>query len=649
MALVVSDYFFFNSPLNQETPTFRNLNDSVKYVGMETCKKCHQDVYETFIETGMGKSFDYASKKKSSGDFRNHAVVYDSTNNMNYLAFWEGDSMKISEFRMDKKDTLFKRTETIKYIIGSGQHTNSHISETNGYLFQVPLTFYTQSGKWDLPPGFESGANSRFSRAIGLECISCHNAYPDFISGSENKFSDVPRGIDCERCHGPGDAHVNEKLSGRLVDVKKEIDYSIVNPAKLSPELQFDLCSRCHLQGNAVLKEGKSYSDFRPGMNLSTIMNVFMPVYKGAENEFIMASHVERLKMSNCFIETSKRINKNNLAEEKLFPYKDALTCVSCHNPHVSVKLTGKETFNKACKKCHSVTSSACTENPLKLHESKDNCVSCHMIKSNTTDIPHVITTDHYIRKPVDEKKITAIKEFIRLTCINNPAPDSITLARAYLQQFERFDKNPGLLDLAKFYLENSEKKGNHLEELVQYYYLRNDFKKITELAELHSDQIKIGSSKKNDKETAWMNYRIGEAYYSIGKIDKSLNYFSVSVDLAPFILEFRNKLGAALMNAGKVVEAKLIFEQIILENNKYAPAWSNLGYSVLVSEQDTAKAGEYYDIALSLNPDYELALLNKAGLFVFERNITAAREILKRVLVLNPENRQAKKILEHL
>jgi len=81
----------------------------------------------------------------------------------------------------------------------------------NGYLTQVPMTFYTQKGTWDLPPGFENGANSRFDRKIELECMSCHNGYPQMAEGSENKYDKVATGIDCERCHGPGEMHVKEK------------------------------------------------------------------------------------------------------------------------------------------------------------------------------------------------------------------------------------------------------------------------------------------------------------------------------------------------------------------------------------------------------------------------------------------------------
>jgi len=277
---------------------YLNLDPSVTYVGINTCRQCHSGIHSTFIHTGMGSSFDLANKIKSSGDFIHQRPVYDSFSNFYYFPFWQNDSFFILEYRLQGNDTIHKRLEHVKYIIGSGQHTNSHLSNENGYIRQMPLTWYAQKGTWDLPPGFEDGHNTRFSRDIGLECMTCHNALPEFDQTSENRFLNVPMGIDCERCHGPGSLHVKEKMAGNLVDTSKFIDYTIVNPKKLPPDLQMEICQRCHLQGNAVLKPGKTFFDFRPGMRLSDVMDVYLPRYKGDDERFIMASHADRIKQS---------------------------------------------------------------------------------------------------------------------------------------------------------------------------------------------------------------------------------------------------------------------------------------------------------------------------------------------------------------
>src|SRR5438105_4305685 len=96
-----------------EAKTYSSLNDTVKYVGINTCRQCHESIYETFIHTGMGSSFDIASTKKSSAKFDTHSVIFDRDKNFYYKAFWDNDSLKFLEFRLEGKDTVHKRIETV--------------------------------------------------------------------------------------------------------------------------------------------------------------------------------------------------------------------------------------------------------------------------------------------------------------------------------------------------------------------------------------------------------------------------------------------------------------------------------------------------------------------------------------------------------
>ena len=98
----------------------------------------------------------------------------------------------LTEFRLRNLDTVYQRTEEITYIIGSGQHTNSHLIKKGDYIVQAPFTWYAQDEKLDLPPGFENGANSRFSRVIDQECMSCHNGLPVMMPDSKKRFRMSP-------------------------------------------------------------------------------------------------------------------------------------------------------------------------------------------------------------------------------------------------------------------------------------------------------------------------------------------------------------------------------------------------------------------------------------------------------------------------
>ncbi len=628
---------------------YLNINDTVKYVGAHTCMLCHQDIYNSFIHTGMGKSFDVASKTKSSAKFGPHIVVHDTAKDFYYHPFWKNDSLYVLEFRLKGKDTIYKREQQINYIIGSGQHTNSHIYNVNGYLYQAPITFYTQEGKWDLAPGFSDGFNSRFSREVGLECMNCHNSYPQFVQGSNNKYSEVPEGISCERCHGAGELHVQAIQLGHEVDTTKAIDYTIVNPAKLSVDLQIDVCQRCHLQGNSVLKSGKSFFDFRPGMKLSDIEDVFMPKYEGMENEYIMASHIARLKMSQCFLQSLNR-GENSKAFK---PYKDGLTCVTCHNPHIDVRSVNDNTFNTICQNCHGGKPStvACTEKMVVREKVNDNCISCHMPKGNTIDIPHVITTDHFIRIPVKKEEKEKVKKFITLYDVNNPTPSPATIGRAFIQQFASFQSDrPILLDSAKHYFPDispTEIKKN-FSSLIDISFYKNDYQKMLYYVSIVTPEYLLDSLLTHTDFTnadAWIAYRIGEAYYHTNELEKAYSFYKRATSLAPYVLEFQNKLGVTLASLHKNDEAEKVYDFILAQNPEFVSALTNKGFLEL-TKGNTDLAKQYYDKALSYNPDDRQALMNTAGWYVFEKQYNKTEEYLEIVLKKYPGDEQAKELL---
>jgi tetratricopeptide (TPR) repeat protein len=597
----------------------------------------------------MGKSFDNASKLKTAALFGSNLTIYDKFSDFYYHPYFVGDTMKIMEFRLKNKDTVYKRIETVNYIIGSGQHTNSHMMMRNGYVTQMPMTFYTQKKQWDLPPGFEDGHNTRFNRKIGLECMSCHNSYPDFNLGSENKFASLPNGIGCERCHGPGSIHVNQKSKGNIVDTSKYIDYTIVNPGKLSADLQFDICQRCHLQGNAVLKNNHSFYDFKPGQKLSDFITVFLPKYSNAEDEFIMASHADRLKQSACFIQSQKK-NTNN----SLHPYRNTLTCVTCHNPHKSVSLQKDAYFNSKCNNCHtSKASKLCSAETKLLNAANNNCVSCHMPRSGSIDIPHVTVHDHFIRKPQNKISKKQAKEFLGLFAINEVNPNARTKALAYLNQFEKFEKKSIYLDSALFYANKliQEPLMNRIHILVHLNFLKENYNQIIKDIETF-DQTKLLNQvlvkKSYENADAWLCYRVGEAYQYRSDFINAEKFYARAYSLAPFYPDFLNKYGSVCLNNNNRKKARELFETLVKEFPNFAPGYSNLGYFYLM-EENIEPALSYFEKALLLDPDYELALMNKASVMMYQNKTKDAKDILKHIISKNPNQEKAKQALLQL
>lgn len=620
-------------PTESNQQTYLNLAPDTKYIGMGTCKSCHSNVHETFIHTGMGRSFDHATLAKTDATFGDHALVYDEKSNFYYFPYFKDSVMYVQEFRLEGKDTIYNRIEKINYIVGSGQHTNSHIVDFDGYIFQAPITFYTQEKKWDMAPGFE-GNNERFDRLLASECLTCHNHLPKFETQSMNKYLEMPVGIECERCHGPGEIHVREKLAGNIIDTAQFIDYSIVNPRDLSRDLQMDLCQRCHLQGVAVLQDDKTFYDFKPGMKLSDVMNVFLPRYTNSHEKFIMASQADRLRQSPCYLESE-------------------MTCITCHNPHKSIEITGREQYNQACINCHKTGEAttklapvACTAPMEKRTSKKDDCSFCHMPKSGSIDIPHVNITDHYISKTniQGQQKITENKneeaQFLGLKILTKDKGTPLEMANGYIALYDKYVQSPIMLDSAGYYLNQSKLPlDKTFKTTIHYHFARENYETIIQKAKQFSiDNIKDG----------WTAYRIGQAYYAYADFDNALKYYQKSVEYLPLHLDFQEKLGATYFNLKQLPAAKKVFEFVLSENKRRPVSLSNLGYmEVLNGNIDAGMA--MYDAALALDPDYENALLNKASVLIFQKKTNEGKKLLERVLKINPNNQQVQNALKQM
>ncbi len=664
---------------NDSNQYFWNLNDTVDYVGMGTCMTCHENVHSTFIHTGMGQSFDSATILKSKAKFQQFKIVpntsfrytvFDSKRNLYYYPFWSNDSLFIEEFRVENALKIYQRKEYISYIIGSGQHTNSHFWKDGAYLHQAPLTFYTQKGIWDLPPGFEV-QNTSFERKIDMECMSCHNGMPQVNTQSINIFNKIPKGIDCERCHGPGELHVNLKRQGIVVDTSKEADRSIVNPKRLPYSRQVDICQRCHLQGNNVLKPGKLFSDFRPGMKLSDVFEVYMPKYEN-NDYFVMAGHSDRFQKSACFIASNP---KNQL---KSYNAKINFTCINCHNPHVSVKATQKQVFNQTCMGCHQDQSKKSRLHQCKLAPNKqiheNGCVGCHMPASGTEDIPHVMVHDHKIQRPKGNTSKTALTspdknnqnsqthspnytvkaklqtsleiqgssaidkgKLLGIYCVNNPSPNKLSEISAYLSYFEKFDPQPlylqkaeELINQADFSEEieqivRSEKVRNpsvpgrlnfngeivKLEKLIHLYFLKKSYSNIVQLSDLEE----LEDESNFPMIDAWTFYRVAKSFDYSNNISKSIKFYQLAFNKMPLNLDFGAEYANALIRNKRIAEAKLVLSKQLKSSQKHALTWLNMG-SVYYLEGNLSQAKQHFQRVLSLTPDNKLAHLYMSELY---------------------------------
>jgi tetratricopeptide (TPR) repeat protein len=369
-------------------------------------------------------------------------------------------------------------------------------------------------------------------------------------------------------------------------------------------------------------------------MDLSRFMDIFMPLYQGGKEDFIMASHVERLKESKCFISAG-----------------DELNCTYCHVAHKSFREVDKQVFIRQCISCHNGDGKVCTAPEKNRLEKDDYCITCHMEVSLTRDIPHVRIHDHKIAIPPTPEELASERRFMGLISVNNPGTDDLSMAKGYLLEYEAYNPKGIYLDSAYKYLRKAGwlDEPENLNAVVNYYYLRKDHLAIAGLVELNGISNLLNHilvNKEYSNYDAWTAYRIGQALEAQGNIDQAVKFYEKAVELATYNLEFRNKLGSILVARKDLGRAQEIFEFILSEYPLYASAHVNYGYTVLLLG-DLEKAEKHYDFALSLDPDQVQALLNKAGLCFLRNERDQGMFYIERVLTLEPDNPQANLVKE--
>ena len=197
---------------------------------------------------------------------------------------------------------------------------------------------------------------------------------------------ELPEGTGCQRCHGPGGDHIQTAMTGTSLDA---IRASIVNPAHLEGDVRDSVCMQCHLlPGIAIVgprRFGRGDYSFRPGELLSDYMVHldFRERNLPEPERFEINHHGYRLMKSECYTQS-----------------EGALTCLTCHDPHVSVYHESRPSdhFRRKCLGCHATDACSETIDARSNTTPQDDCVACHMRKAEPDDQRYTEFTDHWIR-----------------------------------------------------------------------------------------------------------------------------------------------------------------------------------------------------------------------------------------------------------
>jgi Flp pilus assembly protein TadD len=556
-------------------PGSRNTNLAVKYVGAATCLSCHGAVGQTFSRTGMGRAFYTPDVATAVEDFSVHNRLEIPAERLVYEMTEAQGRCRMRQSVLDEDGSVLASAEkVIAYVVGSGNHSRSYLTGREGYLYQMPVCWYPGKPGWDLCPGYEL-KNRHFSREADDSCLFCHNGRMTLVPGTTNRYSDpIPHGIDCERCHGPGELHA--ALWTNPPDPPPDHDDTIVNPRKLPRETRMHVCLQCHLGDNdgteRVGRTSRDLMDFRPGGLLSDFVDP-IAYDPPAENRFALGGQGDRLMLSRCYTDSGGRVD-----------------CLTCHDPHVTIYADDRpaDHFRRACLGCHHADACALPEPERRARQAADDCTACHMRKSEPADQRFTAFTDHWIRRRIDPPGPPA------------PGRPSLELAPIFPHAHEQYGKGESLLDLARAYLAM---KTTHI-----------DGPKIP----WSKAEEPLREALEYDPKRAEIWFLLGKTALGRGDTNEAIGDLREALKLEPGHRYARLNLAAALLSVDRASEAAMLLQEEIAGNPGDAAAMSDLARALVTMGREE-DAASMIDRALRAAPD-DPTLLANAGMIAEKR-----------------------------
>jgi predicted CXXCH cytochrome family protein len=225
--------------------------------------------------------------------------------------------------------------DKVAYLLGIGHNQQGYLDAD---LKTLPGRWSVKDKAWIAQPVVDAKS----------DCLGCHTTGYDPAAGAYKEM-----GVACERCHGPGSAHIGS------TDKKG----TITNGAALDPPHQAMVCGQCHSRGTS--KDGKYPFPvgFHPGDDLDQV--------------FTLSPDTSTWKQNAQY-------NQLRLGGGKHFAA--GVVCTTCHDPHGGKQWLLKDAINPLCLKCHQgkLTGAQHTDQVLK----SVTCAACHMPGGSHTFVP---------------------------------------------------------------------------------------------------------------------------------------------------------------------------------------------------------------------------------------------------------------------
>lgn len=525
------------------------------------CSDCHAERVESFARTGMARALETLR----DGELAGFAPVEEPGTGFVYAFEGKSPGARLVETRTEGtwRDSL-----PVAFAIGAGELDRSFVVTRGKRHWLAPLEVLGHGSERHagLAPGHTIQPGSRFTSPVTPECLACHTDAPPPRSWPLNLAPAEwqPRGISCAACHGAVEEHVQKKTS-ELAGGSASSDDPLEREREWTRVQRMERCAACHLQGDARIElEPGRVGPPPPGTPLLDTRAVFVAREPGDEIGFV--SHVQRLVLSRCYLE-SARFEGGGLA------------CETCHDPHRSVhEAEERARVRAACQTCHEPTS-AVTQRaadcavPRGERPAVRDCADCHMRRTGVFDVAEVEIHDHRIvRRPSAPSPAKALR------FSESPGGDWRVFEWPDAPAPERAE-DPGPWTMALY-------QGGHSARALEYL-RRGEGTRAKDLAMLHHVR--------------------GSLLEGAGEYPAARAAYERALELDPELAESAINLAPVLAQLGEAARGKELLDTLILRHPFADTAYRNRATVRLALDDDKGFRADL-EAALKLLPDAALA-----------------------------------------
>jgi predicted CXXCH cytochrome family protein len=331
------------------------------YVGSAACQSCHSEVFDRWKKTRMANVV-------LDPKVHPEAIIPDLSKPDPLVTFNKEDIAFV--YGSKWKQRYFKKVGDDYFPLSAQWDVTHHLWRKY---------FVPNGADWWVP--FYPADNMQ--RPTGPLCDGCHSVNYDITTKIPTEWN-----VGCERCHGPGSAHV-----------AKPVRDTIVNPARVDYVHANDTCIQCHSQGQPLKNpiDGKTY-DWPVGFHVGLNLDAFWKLEDHKLGETTFTHFADGTAHKN-------RMQGNDFVTSLM--YARGVTCFSCHDPHGSENdAMLRKPGSGVCLTCHgpntqngphAASIEEHTHHPAGSPGSE--CVACHMPKIEQTiaDVNVASHTFHFV------------------------------------------------------------------------------------------------------------------------------------------------------------------------------------------------------------------------------------------------------------